>query len=121
MTRYGAGCSSRALAAQHVARLAQPTCHRYTPLHVTAPHPRTQSALQVLARMLHTRPHAFGFAGTKDKRGVTSQHVTLFKADPARLAALNPRCGDDVGAGVHASPFPWPAGAIGQLAPQAPA
>ncbi len=41
--------------------------------------------------MLHLRPHAFGFAGTKDKRGVTSQYVTLLKVEPGRLAALNPR------------------------------
>jgi hypothetical protein len=41
--------------------------------------------------MLHQRHNVCGFAGTKDKRGVTSQFVTLFKVEPARLAGLNPR------------------------------
>jgi tRNA pseudouridine13 synthase len=51
-----------------------------------------QAALGVVARMLHAQPRGFGFAGTKDKRGVTTQWVTAFKVAPAKLAALNPRC-----------------------------
>ncbi|WIA15110.1 hypothetical protein OEZ85_001801 [Tetradesmus obliquus] len=51
----------------------------------------TQAALGVVARMLHCQPRSFGFAGTKDKRGVTTQWVTAFKVSPAKLAALNPR------------------------------
>lgn len=50
-----------------------------------------QAALGVVARMLHCQPRSFGFAGTKDKRGVTTQWVTAFKVSPAKLAALNPR------------------------------
>ncbi|KAF6264278.1 pseudouridine synthase [Scenedesmus sp. NREL 46B-D3] len=51
----------------------------------------TQAALGIVARMLHAQPRSFGFAGTKDKRGVTTQWVTAFKVSPAKLAALNPR------------------------------
>lgn len=51
----------------------------------------TQAALGVIARMLHCQPRSFGFAGTKDKRGVTTQWVTLWKVAPAKLAALNSR------------------------------
>jgi tRNA(Glu) U13 pseudouridine synthase TruD len=41
--------------------------------------------------MLRLHSQAFGFAGTKDRRGVTTQYVTLFKVDPGKLAGLNPR------------------------------
>jgi hypothetical protein len=54
-----------------------------------------QAALGVVARMLHAQPRGFGFAGTKDKRGVTTQWVTAFKVAPAKLAALNPRYASD--------------------------
>ena len=37
---------------------------------------------------LHPPPSS----GTKDKRGVTSQMMTAYKVEPARLAALNSRC-----------------------------
>ncbi|KAF8060524.1 leucine--tRNA ligase [Scenedesmus sp. PABB004] len=51
----------------------------------------TQAALSVISRMLHAHGRCFGFAGTKDKRGVTAQWVTAHKIPPARLAALNAR------------------------------
>jgi tRNA pseudouridine13 synthase len=51
----------------------------------------TQAALTVVGRMLRLHSQAFGFAGTKDRRGVTTQYVTLFKVDPGKLAGLNPR------------------------------
>lgn len=47
--------------------------------------------MTVVGRMLRLHSHAFGFAGTKDRRGVTTQYVTLFKVDPSKLSALNPR------------------------------
>ncbi len=31
----------------------------------------------------------FAWAGTKDKRGITTQHVTAFRMLPTRLAGLN--------------------------------
>lgn len=49
----------------------------------------TQDALSLLARLLWRKPGDFGIAGTKDKRAVTCQHVTLPRQDPRRLAALN--------------------------------
>ncbi|XP_042059815.1 multisubstrate pseudouridine synthase 7-like [Salvia splendens] len=49
----------------------------------------TQEALGLLAKMLGTKPRSFGFSGTKDKRAVTTQRVTIFKQRASKLAALN--------------------------------
>ncbi|RLM86859.1 hypothetical protein C2845_PM04G28890 [Panicum miliaceum] len=49
----------------------------------------TQEALGVVGKMLGVQPRSFGVAGTKDKRAVTTQQVTLFKVHASRLAALN--------------------------------
>lgn len=49
----------------------------------------TQDAMGVISRILHTKPRDFGFAGTKDRRGVTSQRMTLHKVRASRLAKLN--------------------------------
>ncbi|XP_039833701.1 multisubstrate pseudouridine synthase 7-like isoform X3 [Panicum virgatum] len=49
----------------------------------------TQEALGVIGKMLGVQPRSFGVAGTKDKRAVTTQQVTLFKVHASRLAALN--------------------------------
>ncbi|GAX77362.1 hypothetical protein CEUSTIGMA_g4808.t1 [Chlamydomonas eustigma] len=49
----------------------------------------TQVALGLVAQHLHVSQQVFGFAGTKDKRGVTSQLMTAFKVDPVKIAALN--------------------------------
>ncbi|KAK4339529.1 hypothetical protein RND71_040991 [Anisodus tanguticus] len=51
----------------------------------------TQEALNVIAKMLGVQPRSFGFAGTKDKRAVTTQRVTVFKQQASKLAALNRR------------------------------
>lgn len=51
----------------------------------------TAAAIAKLAHCLHVRQSCFGFAGTKDKRGVTVQHVTAFKISAERLAGLNPK------------------------------
>nr|CAB3503214.1 unnamed protein product [Digitaria exilis] len=51
----------------------------------------TQEALGVIGKMLGLQPRSFGFAGTKDKRAVTSQQVTVFKVQANKLAALNNR------------------------------
>lgn len=51
----------------------------------------TQAALTVVGRMLHCHMKNFGFAGTKDKRGITTQFVTVWKTPAAKLAALNSR------------------------------
>ncbi|XP_021817485.1 multisubstrate pseudouridine synthase 7 isoform X2 [Prunus avium] len=51
----------------------------------------TQEALGIIGKMLGVQPRSFGFAGTKDKRAVTTQRVTVFKQLASRLAALNDR------------------------------
>eukprot|EP00250_Pteridium_aquilinum_P011521 c20125_g1_i1 orf=439-2703(-) len=49
----------------------------------------TQDALMVLGKFLGVQSRSFGIAGTKDKRAVTTQRVTVFKQQASRLAALN--------------------------------
>uniref|UniRef100_J3L4J8 TRUD domain-containing protein n=1 Tax=Oryza brachyantha TaxID=4533 RepID=J3L4J8_ORYBR len=49
----------------------------------------TQEALGKISKMLGLQPRSFGFAGTKDKRAVTTQQVTVFKVQASRLVALN--------------------------------
>ncbi|GFR51215.1 hypothetical protein Agub_g13587, partial [Astrephomene gubernaculifera] len=52
----------------------------------------TQVALSTVGRLAGIPSGGcFGFAGTKDKRGVTCQFVTAFKVSASRLAALNSR------------------------------
>ncbi|XP_073028027.1 multisubstrate pseudouridine synthase 7-like isoform X1 [Primulina eburnea] len=51
----------------------------------------TQEALGLLGKMLGVQPRSFGFAGTKDKRSVSTQKVTVFKQRANILAALNER------------------------------
>lgn len=51
----------------------------------------THAALAVLASMLGVPSKALSFAGTKDKRGVTSQWVTLAKCTGPRLLSINSR------------------------------
>lgn len=46
----------------------------------------TQSVLSLLSTRLHVPLKAFGFAGTKDKRGCTTQLVTVERVGPERLA-----------------------------------
>ncbi|GAB2277577.1 hypothetical protein Dimus_012286 [Dionaea muscipula] len=51
----------------------------------------TQETLRLIGKMLGIQPKSFGFAGTKDKRAVTTQRVTIFKHHANRLASLNER------------------------------
>ncbi|XP_077247888.1 pseudouridine synthase family protein isoform X2 [Tasmannia lanceolata] len=51
----------------------------------------TQEALGVIGKMLGTQQRSFGFAGTKDKRSISTQRVTVFKQHAKRLADLNNR------------------------------
>jgi tRNA pseudouridine13 synthase len=44
-------------------------------------------AISRLSRLVGMGPNAFQFAGTKDKRGVTSQRVNVYKLMPARLVS----------------------------------
>lgn len=56
----------------------------------------TPSALHALCRAVGLRDHLFGYAGIKDRRGVTSQHVTAFQVKPERLAQVNAALGGDL-------------------------
>ncbi|KAF6175045.1 hypothetical protein GIB67_039593 [Kingdonia uniflora] len=51
----------------------------------------TQEALGLIGKMLGVQQRSFGFSGTKDKRAVTTQRVTIFKKHAKKLAALNDR------------------------------
>ncbi|RCV14140.1 hypothetical protein SETIT_2G402100v2 [Setaria italica] len=62
----------------------------------------TQEALGVIGKMLGVQPRSFGFAGTKDKRAVTTQQVTLFKVHASRLVALNSKL-----AGIRVGDFSY--------------
>ena len=49
----------------------------------------TMSAASVLSRHLHMRVDAVKYAGTKDKRAVTSQRCTVYRKRPADLSRMN--------------------------------
>ncbi|KAL6970709.1 tRNA pseudouridine(13) synthase [Sarracenia purpurea var. burkii] len=51
----------------------------------------TQEAVGLIGKMLGIQPRSFGFAGTKDKRSVSTQRVTVFRQHASRLASLNER------------------------------
>ncbi|EDO30703.1 predicted protein, partial [Nematostella vectensis] len=49
----------------------------------------TMEAISLLAKLLHVKPGVFGYAGTKDRRGVTVQEVSGYKVLAERLQGLN--------------------------------
>ena len=49
----------------------------------------TQDAISLLSKKLHRTPKAFQYAGTKDKRGISSQRCSLYKTIPQKLLNLN--------------------------------
>lgn len=51
----------------------------------------TTEAIQILSKLLKVKPNLFTIAGTKDKRGVTCQYVTIPKMEASRMASLNKR------------------------------
>ncbi|XP_018645272.1 tRNA pseudouridine synthase D, putative [Schistosoma mansoni] len=51
----------------------------------------TLSAIQVLSRFLHVGPSTFSFAGTKDRRAITTQFVTAKGINSKTLSLLNTR------------------------------
>lgn len=64
---------------------------KFLRFHLCKENKDTQEALIVIGRMLGVQPRSFGFSGTKDKRAVTTQRVTIFKQQASRIAALNKR------------------------------
>ncbi|CAN6219628.1 unnamed protein product [Urochloa humidicola] len=75
---------------------------KYLRFHLYKENRDTQEALGVIGKMLGVQPRSFGFAGTKDKRAVTTQQVTLFKVNASRLAALNSKL-----AGIRVGDFSY--------------
>ena len=49
----------------------------------------TMEVISYLARQLKMRPQSFQFAGTKDRRGVTVQRVSVYRVHADRLVGLN--------------------------------
>ncbi|KAL1828255.1 hypothetical protein DCAR_0207453 [Daucus carota subsp. sativus] len=64
---------------------------KFIKFHLYKENKDTQEALGVIGKMLGIQPRSFGFAGTKDKRAISTQRVTLYKVRASRLAALNAR------------------------------
>ncbi|XP_060966434.1 multisubstrate pseudouridine synthase 7 [Cannabis sativa] len=64
---------------------------KFLRFHICKENKDSQEALGVIAKMLGIQPRSFGFAGTKDKRAVSTQRVTVFKQRAKKLAALNDR------------------------------
>ncbi|VDO08542.1 unnamed protein product [Rodentolepis nana] len=51
----------------------------------------TMQALHIVGRMLKINSKAFNYAGTKDKRAITTQNVSIKNISARRLSTLNPR------------------------------
>ncbi|XP_058738635.1 multisubstrate pseudouridine synthase 7 isoform X1 [Vicia villosa] len=66
-----------------------PDAGKFLRFHLYKENKDTQEALGVLGHMLGIRSKSFGFAGTKDKRAVTTQRVTVYKQQATKLASLN--------------------------------
>lgn len=49
----------------------------------------TNSAMQQLARAMGINVSSFSYAGTKDKRGITTQQCTIYRGSKERLEMLN--------------------------------
>ncbi|GMY20993.1 multisubstrate pseudouridine synthase 7 [Fagus crenata] len=64
---------------------------KFLRFHLSKENKDTQEALGLIGKMLGIQPRSFGFAGTKDKRSVSTQRVTVFKQHASKLAALNER------------------------------
>ncbi|OAE22414.1 hypothetical protein AXG93_2381s1100 [Marchantia polymorpha subsp. ruderalis] len=62
---------------------------KFLKFHLFKENKNTQDALMIIGRMLGVQPKSFSFAGTKDKRAVTTQQVTVYKQPAAKLALLN--------------------------------
>ncbi|CAA7041194.1 unnamed protein product [Microthlaspi erraticum] len=64
---------------------------KFVKFHLYKENKDTQEALGLIGKMLGVQPKSFGFSGTKDKRSVSTQRVTVFKQQASKLAALNKR------------------------------
>ncbi|XP_059435871.1 multisubstrate pseudouridine synthase 7 [Corylus avellana] len=64
---------------------------KFLRFHLYKENKETQEALGLMGKMLGIQPRSFGFSGTKDKRSISTQRVTVFKQHATKLAALNER------------------------------
>ncbi|KAI3687206.1 hypothetical protein L1987_80900 [Smallanthus sonchifolius] len=64
---------------------------KFLRFHLCKENKDTQEALGLIGKMLGIQPRSFGFSGTKDKRAVTTQQITVFKQRASKLASLNKR------------------------------
>ncbi|XP_022159173.1 pseudouridylate synthase 7 homolog [Momordica charantia] len=64
---------------------------KFLKFHLYKENKDTQEALGLIGKMLGIQTRSFGFSGTKDKRSISTQRVTVFKQHASRLAALNDR------------------------------
>ncbi|KAI6174839.1 TRUD domain-containing protein [Aphelenchoides bicaudatus] len=51
----------------------------------------TAYAINILGKFLNKNANSFGYCGTKDRRAITAQRVSLFKVEPNQLYKLNAR------------------------------
>ncbi|KAI8800979.1 pseudouridine synthase [Cladochytrium replicatum] len=51
----------------------------------------TMEAINIVAKIMRVSTRTFGFAGTKDKRGITVQRITAHKMELERLRGVNSR------------------------------
>lgn len=49
----------------------------------------TMEAINLLSKLVHAKQSSFGYAGTKDRRGVTVQEVRAYRIQAQRLKGLN--------------------------------
>ena len=49
----------------------------------------TMSVINLIARLLHVKPSIFSYAGTKDKRAITTQKICAYSLDAKRICTLN--------------------------------
>lgn len=47
-------------------------------------------AINIISGLTRTKPSAFAYAGTKDKRAVTLQRVSIYRMKPEYLLGNNP-------------------------------
>lgn len=52
----------------------------------------TMEAINIISGLTRTKPSAFAYAGTKDKRAVTLQRVSIYRMKPEYLLGINKRC-----------------------------
>ena len=80
---------------------AEAGAHRFLAFTLYKENRDTIQAVQELSRLLRVGQNAFGFAGTKDRRGVTTQRVTAFKVPAKKLVEAFARApfGDQLAVG----------------------